>query len=58
MAEKDLLEARAVDVSEIERMIEGRAVKPGGPFTAGRIVNVLDLNLALDDDLAAPAASQ
>jgi K+-transporting ATPase ATPase C chain len=51
-------EARGVDVSEIERMIEGRAVTPGGPFTSGRIVNVLDLNLALDADLAAPAASQ
>ncbi|RVV96606.1 potassium-transporting ATPase subunit C [Mesobaculum littorinae] len=51
-------EARGVEVSAIERMIEERAVTPGGPFTAGRIVNVLDLNLTLDADLAAPAASQ
>jgi K+-transporting ATPase ATPase C chain len=40
--------ARGIDVSRIEAVIEAGAFRPGGPLTDERIVNVLELNLALD----------
>jgi K+-transporting ATPase ATPase C chain len=40
--------ARALPQSEVEALIQGRAFRPGGPLTRDRIVNVLELNLALD----------
>lgn len=49
-------EARGVALDQIQRLITEHAFAPGGPFTSGRIVNVLELNLALDVELAAPGA--
>ncbi|WP_294093465.1 potassium-transporting ATPase subunit C [Sphingomonas sp.] len=40
--------ARGLAPAAVRALVEQRAERPGGPFTAGRIVNVLDLNLALD----------
>jgi potassium-transporting ATPase KdpC subunit len=41
-------EARGVAVDEIRPLIEAHAFAPGSFLTPGRIVNVLELNLALD----------
>jgi K+-transporting ATPase ATPase C chain len=46
-------QARQRPSAEIEALVKARAFAPGGFLTAGRIVNVLELNLALD---AAPPA--
>lgn len=51
-------EARGVAPSVVAAQIRRLAYAPGGFFTDGRIVNVLDLNLALDAELAAPAAKK
>ena len=40
--------ARGLPVTEVERLIEAKAVSAAGPFAPERIVNVLELNLALD----------
>jgi K+-transporting ATPase ATPase C chain len=48
--------ARALDVSRVEDLVRKHAVSPGGPFTGDRVVNVLELNLALDELAGAPAA--
>ncbi|MGE0493885.1 MAG: potassium-transporting ATPase subunit C [Vulcanimicrobiota bacterium] len=42
-------EARGRTVGEIERLIQNHAFSPGGPLTSDRLVNVLELNLALDE---------
>jgi K+-transporting ATPase ATPase C chain len=41
--------ARAIPSTSIEALVERLAFAPGGPFAPGRIVNVLELNLALGD---------
>jgi K+-transporting ATPase ATPase C chain len=40
--------ARGLAASDLEALIEARAFASGGPLTPDRIVNVLELNLALD----------
>lgn len=40
--------ARGMTAAEVKRMIEAKAVSAAGPFAPERIVNVLELNLALD----------
>jgi len=40
--------ARGMTASEVKRLIDAQAVSAAGPFAPERIVNVLDLNLALD----------
>lgn len=41
-------EARGLQPAQVETLIRGAAFAPGGFLTRDRIVNVLDLNLALD----------
>lgn len=41
-------EARGLDQARVETLIRGAAYAPGGFLTQDRIVNVLELNLALD----------
>jgi len=43
-------EARGMNADAVRGTIERLAFSPGGPFTQDRIVNVLELNLALDAD--------
>lgn len=52
-----IAEARGVAVPAVTAIIRRLADAPGAFFTEGRIVNVLELNLALDAELAAPAAT-
>ena len=40
--------ARGLPAAEVERLIDAQAVSAAGPFAPERIVNVLELNLALD----------
>lgn len=40
--------ARGLEPSEVEALVRREAFFPGGLLTQGRIVNVLELNLALD----------
>lgn len=40
--------ARGMAASEVKRLIEAKAFSAAGPFAPERIVNVLELNLALD----------
>lgn len=40
--------ARGLETASVEELIREAAVSPGGVLTPGRIVNVLELNLALD----------
>jgi K+-transporting ATPase ATPase C chain len=40
--------ARSVPTADVKALVERTAVTPGGPLGDGRIVNVLELNLALD----------
>ncbi|NDW05692.1 potassium-transporting ATPase subunit C [Jiella pacifica] len=42
-------EARGLDLARVEGLIRNAAVSPGGFLTGDRIVNVLELNLALDE---------
>ncbi|MGR3434044.1 MAG: potassium-transporting ATPase subunit C [Shimia sp.] len=49
--------AREATPGEVLAIIDALAFDPGGPFTEGRIVNVLELNLALDAALGAPLAA-
>jgi K+-transporting ATPase ATPase C chain len=41
-------QARGLDTSRIEALVAERAFAPGGILTPDRVVNVLELNLALD----------
>jgi K+-transporting ATPase ATPase C chain len=40
--------ARGLPPARVEALIRDHAFAPGGPLTPGRVVNVLELNLALD----------
>jgi K+-transporting ATPase ATPase C chain len=40
--------ARGLPVEAVRTLIEGRARRPGGPLTPDAVVNVLELNIALD----------
>ena len=53
-----IAEARGVDVAEVTAVLDRLAFAPGGSFTDGRIVNVLEANLALDAELAGPRPNQ
>jgi len=48
--------ARGVEAAAVVSIIRDLAYAPGAFLTEGRIVNVLELNLALDAELAAPTA--
>jgi K+-transporting ATPase ATPase C chain len=50
--------ARGVPVAGIEALVRERAFAPGGMLTPDRVVNVLELNLAMDSlsPLAAPSS--
>ncbi len=50
--------ARGVAPSAVAGYIRRLAYAPGGSLTDGRIVNVLELNLMLDAELAAPTAKK
>ena len=50
--------ARNVDRAKVEALVERQAFAPGGMLTPDRLVNVLELNLALDRELAPEAASR
>lgn len=50
-------DARGVGPAEVREVIERMALELGGAFTEGRIVNVLELNLALDAELATTSAT-
>lgn len=50
--------ARGAEVADVTSIIRDMAYAPGAFFTEGRIVNVLELNLALDAELAAPAVTE
>lgn len=43
-----IAEARGLDPAQVETLVRNSAFSPGGFLTEGRIVNVLELNLALD----------
>ncbi len=43
-----IAEARGMEQANVETLIRGAAFEPGGFLSTGRIVNVLELNLALD----------
>lgn len=45
---KRVAEARSLPLEEVETIIEQHAFAPGGFLTPDRLVNVLELNLALD----------
>lgn len=50
--------ARGMSRDRVEALIEQLAFSPGGPLTRDRLVNVLELNLALDRaDDSAPAST-
>ncbi len=51
-------EARGVAPAEVQAIIDRLAERPGGAFTPARVVNVLELNLALDAELARPAETE
>jgi K+-transporting ATPase ATPase C chain len=48
--------ARGLTRAQVDGLITQHAVSPGGPLTVDRVVNVLELNLALDQ-IAAPVVS-
>lgn len=41
-------DARGISVTQVEALINEHSFSPGGVFTPSRLVNVLELNLALD----------
>ncbi|MEE4210221.1 MAG: potassium-transporting ATPase subunit C [Parvularcula sp.] len=49
--------ARGVEVGRVRDLIGRLAAEPGGPFTSDPIVNVLEVNLALDAEIPHDAAS-
>ncbi len=44
--------ARRMPQDRVEALVRARAFSPGGPLTGDRLVNVLELNLALDEAAA------
>ncbi len=48
--------ARGLPLGRVEALIEEHAFAPGGDLTPQRLVNVLELNLALDRESSAPSA--
>jgi K+-transporting ATPase ATPase C chain len=46
--------ARGLTRAQVEGLIAKHAFSPGGPLTPDRLVNVLELNVALDEGGAAP----
>ncbi|MBE2213599.1 MAG: potassium-transporting ATPase subunit KdpC [Opitutaceae bacterium] len=46
--------ARQVDAARVRTLVEKLAFQPGGPLAPDPIVNVLELNLALDQACSAP----
>lgn len=50
-------DARGVETPVVTSIIRRLAYAPGAFFTEGHIVNVLELNLALDAELAGPATN-
>ncbi|GMW00248.1 MAG: potassium-transporting ATPase KdpC subunit [Candidatus Hydrogenedentota bacterium] len=40
--------ARGMDPGIVKQIVEGKARRPGGPFTPDSLVNVLEINMALD----------
>jgi K+-transporting ATPase ATPase C chain len=55
---KRVASARGVALAQVEALIREHTFSPGGPLTADRLVNVLELNLALDADTAPATASR
>jgi K+-transporting ATPase ATPase C chain len=49
-----IAQARALTRSQVESLVEEHAFEPGGFLASDRIVNVLELNLALDAHAAPP----
>lgn len=50
--------ARSIPVADVEALVRQRAFSPGGTLTPDRIVNVLELNLALNKRSPAPPVSE
>ncbi|MCW5830963.1 MAG: potassium-transporting ATPase subunit C [Labilithrix sp.] len=50
--------ARNIDRAKVEALVERHAFAPGGMLAPDRLVNVLELNLALDHELTPGAASR
>jgi K+-transporting ATPase ATPase C chain len=50
--------ARGVTRAQVEALIREHTFSPGGPLTADRLVNVLELNLALDRGTGEETASR
>jgi K+-transporting ATPase ATPase C chain len=50
--------ARGVTRAQVETLIREHTFSPGGPLTADRLVNVLELNLALDRGTGEETASR
>ncbi|MCB1105387.1 MAG: potassium-transporting ATPase subunit C [Opitutaceae bacterium] len=46
--------ARSLPLSQVENLVKAQAFSPGGTFTPDRLVNVLELNLALDAATKSP----
>jgi K+-transporting ATPase ATPase C chain len=46
--------ARAMARADVEALIQQHTFTPGGPLTPDRLVNVLELNLALDEKAGGP----
>lgn len=44
-----IAKARDIPADRVEKVIDDNAFSPGGPFTPDRLVNVLEMNLALDN---------
>lgn len=44
-----IAQARNISAQQVERVIDQNAFAPGGMFTPDRLVNVLEMNLALDN---------
>lgn len=51
-----IAEARSLPVSRVRALLDDHAFAPGGPFTPEKLVNVLQVNVALDE-VAAPVAA-
>jgi K+-transporting ATPase ATPase C chain len=49
--------ARGMPQADVLALVRARAFAPGGPLTPGRLVNVLELNLALDDLRTSPEST-
>jgi K+-transporting ATPase ATPase C chain len=49
--------ARGLSLEQVDALVREHAFSPGGPLTEDRLVNVLELNLALDSASASETAS-